>query len=92
MQEYEKYYAPQLKSIGAFETSKHSSHHVLSSCMIENGYIVTGHSDSTFKIWMLNPDYFDTPFLSKRNKPLRAVDFKRRTKTTHRPFQLVKSV
>ena len=51
--------------------------------------MVTGHSDSTFKIWMLNPDFFETPFLAKRGKALRPIDFKKRSKTAHRPFQLV---
>lgn len=57
-----------LKSLGAFELSKHASHHILSSCMINGVFLATGHADSTFKIWTLNPQFFDTPFTTNGQK------------------------
>lgn len=57
-----------LKYQGAFELSKHASHHVLSACLINGAYLATGHTDSTLRIWQLNPLYFDTPFSSVAQK------------------------
>lgn len=57
-----------LKSLGAFELSKHASHHILSSCMINGVFMATGHADSTFKLWTLNPQYFDTSFTTNGQK------------------------
>ena len=57
--------------------------------MIDKSYVVTGHSDSTFKIWMLNPDFFETPFISKQAKPIKPDDFLKKSKLSQRPFQLV---
>jgi WD40 repeat protein len=59
-----------LKYIGAFELSKHASHHVLSSCLINGAYLATGHADSTLRIWQLNPLYFDTPYSSLAHKKI----------------------
>lgn len=57
-----------LKYLGAFELAKHSSHHVLSSCMVNGVFMATGHADSTFRLWLLNPQYFDTSFTTAGQK------------------------
>lgn len=59
-----------LKYLGAFELSKHASHHVLSTCFINGAFMATGHVDSTFKIWLLNPQFFDTCFTSLVQKKI----------------------
>lgn len=67
---FDKLKSSVLKYLGAFELSKHASHHVLSSCIINGVYMATGHVDSTFKIWLLNPQYFDTSFTSTVQKKI----------------------
>jgi len=69
---FEKLKSASLKYLGAFELSKHASHHVLSNCSINGVFMATGHADSTFKIWLLNPRYFDTPFSSSAKRPVTA--------------------
>lgn len=64
----DKYKSASLKYLGAFELSKHASHHVLSSCLINGVFMATGHVDSTFKLWLLNPQYFETTFTSVGHK------------------------
>lgn len=64
----EKYKSSALKYLGAFELSKHASHHVLSSCLVNGVFMATGHADSTFKLWLLNPHYFDTSFSTAGQK------------------------
>lgn len=64
----DKYKNSALKYLGAFELAKHASHHVLSSCMINGVFMATGHADSTFRIWLLNPQYFDTSFTTTGQK------------------------
>ena len=64
----EKLKTASLKYLGAFELSKHSSHHVMSSCMINGVFLATGHADSSLKIWSLNPKYFETSFTSHGQK------------------------
>lgn len=61
---FDKLKKSDLQYLGAFELAKHSSHHVLSSCSINGVYMATGHVDSTFKIWLMNPQFFDTTFSS----------------------------
>lgn len=86
-----------LTLIGGFQTSKHSSHHILSATNLNNSFLVTGHSDSTFKIWFLNPSYFQTPFTQPSikqasSKDLIEEDFTKSVKKPNgvKPFELVK--
>lgn len=67
---FDKLKTPDFKYLGAFELSKHASHHVLSSCLINGVFMATGHVDSTFKIWLLNPHFFDTSFTSSSTKKI----------------------
>lgn len=64
----EKFKSCGLKYLGAFELARHASHHVLSSCLINGVFMATGHADSTFKLWLLNPQYFDTSFTTVGHK------------------------
>jgi len=32
--------------------------------MVDSGHVITGHSDSTFKLWLLNPNVFKSSFMS----------------------------
>lgn len=56
---------PSLKYLGQFELARHASHHVLSSCLVNGVFLATGHLDSSFKLWLLNSQFFETPFSSK---------------------------
>lgn len=67
---FDKLKSAGLQYLGAFELAKHSSHHVLSSCTINGVYMATGHVDSTFKIWLMNPRFFDTSFTSSSQKKI----------------------
>lgn len=72
--EFEKLKKAKLELVGAFQTAKHSSHHILSAAMLSNSFLVTGHSDSTFKIWNISPSYFQTPFANSGIKVAAAKD------------------
>lgn len=92
--DFEKAKKSKLKLIGAYQTSKHSSHHILSATMMNKSYIITGHSDSTFKVWNLNPSYFNTPQASASIKPIASKDLlgddvAKQQKGGHKPFDLV---
>lgn len=84
-----------LRPVGVFQTSKHSSHHVLSAANLNNSFLVTGHSDSTFKIWYLHPGFFQTPFSASSikvvsPKELVEEDFSKKSKRNGiKPFELV---
>lgn len=71
---FEKLKKGKLDLVGAFQTAKHSSHHILSAAMLNNTFVVTGHSDSTFKIWYMSPSYFQTPFANAGIKVAAAKD------------------
>lgn len=71
---FEKLKKGKLELVGGFQTAKHSSHHILSSAMLNNTFFVTGHSDSTFKIWYMTPSYFQTPFANSGIKVAAAKD------------------
>lgn len=72
--DFDKLKKGKLELIGAFQTAKHSSHHVLSAAVLSNTFLVTGHSDSTFKIWYMTPSYFQTPFANSGIKTVAAKD------------------
>lgn len=73
---FEELKSSALSYLGGFEMSKHASHHVLSSCLINGAYLATGHADSTLRIWQLNPLYFDTPFSSVAQKKVSNEEIK----------------
>lgn len=93
--DFEKLKKSKLSLVGTYQTSKHSSHHILSFCNLNNAFVVTGHSDSTFKIWYLSPSYFQTPFANASikavsSKDLVEEDFSKSKKTNGvKPFELV---
>jgi hypothetical protein len=78
-----------LNLIGSQEISTHSSFHTLAACNVEDRFYMTGHSDSTFRIWGFNHDYFMTPFNRKSDTKLaRTDDFLNSVKTS-KPFSLL---
>lgn len=77
-----------LKPIVQVQMSNHSSHHILSSCKVHDLYFVTGHTDSTFKIWGFNPDFFVTSHSKGSGKQLRVYDLKDPRKE-NKPFNLI---
>ena len=93
--EFDKLKKGKLSAVGSFQTSKHSSHHILAAANLNNSFLVTGHSDSTFKIWYLNPGYFQTPFSNPSvkavtSKDLVEEDFSKTKKSSGtKPFELV---
>jgi hypothetical protein len=93
--DFEKLKKGKLSLVGGFQTSKHSSHHILSMAHLNETFLVTGHSDSTFKIWFLNPSYFQTPFATPGikavgSKDLAEEDFiKGKRGGSSKPFELV---
>lgn len=77
-----------LKLIASQEISKHPSFHTLSAFNLDNKYFITGHSDSTFKIWEFNQDFFVTPTKKSSTKVIRIDDFLNPDKK-EKPFKLV---
>ena len=93
--DFDKLKKAKLSLVGAFQTSKHSSHHILAATNLNNSFLVTGHSDSTFKVWYLNPGYFQTPFSNPSVKTVTAKDLveedfaKAKKSSGPKPFELV---
>lgn len=72
--DFEKMKNARLNLVGAYQTAKHSSHHILSAAMLSGSFMVTGHSDSTFKIWLMCPGYFNTAFTAAGTKMVAGKD------------------
>ena len=93
--DFDKLKKSKLNLVGSYQTAKHSSHHVLCATTLSNAFLVTGHSDSTFKIWFMNPGYFQTSFTAVGMKAVAAKDlieeeFSKKKKTSGaKAFQLV---
>lgn len=94
--DFERLRKAKLNIVGAFQTSKHSSHHILSQTTLNDSFFITGHSDSTFKIWYLNPSYFQTAFTTSGikavgSRELIEEDFVKGKKNNGtKPFELVR--
>jgi len=73
--DYKELCKTKLKLIGCQEISSHPSFHTLSGFNLENKFFITGHSDSTFKIWEFNQNYFVTPTQHNSTKRIRIDDF-----------------
>jgi WD40 repeat protein len=78
----------QLEHVGNWPLTPHTTHHTYSSCVIENRFYVTGHSDCTFKIWCMNPNYFMTPDNCSTGGSVRTADFQK-PGTKAKPLRLV---
>lgn len=95
--DFDKLKKAKLSQVGSFQTSKHSSHHILSMVNLNDSFLITGHSDSTFKIWFLNPSYFQTPFATPGIKAVGSKDLveeefiKGKKSGSSKPFELVPS-
>lgn len=93
--DFDKVKKSKLSLVGSYQTAKHSSHHVLCASTLSDSFMVTGHSDSTFKIWLMNPSYFQTPFTAAGSKHVAGKDlidedFSKKKKTAgSKAFQLV---
>lgn len=93
--DFNKLKKAKLNHVGSFQTAKHSSHHVLCADILSHSFVVTGHSDSTFKIWYMSPNYFQTQYSASQLKPVQAKelveeDFDKKKKNTGpKAFELV---
>lgn len=95
--DFNKLKKSKLHHVGSFQTAKHSSHHVLCADIMSNSFLVTGHSDSTFKIWYMSPHYFQTQFSAVHLKVFQGKDLieeefdKKKKNSGQKAFELVGS-
>ena len=86
--DYKSLVDSKIKPIGAFELSKHTSHHVHCSYLLNENIMLTGHSDCTFKIWGLNPDYFNSRSLVPKKNTMQKSTKMEDLSEKKQPFRL----
>lgn len=87
--EYKALTESKIKPIGAYELSKHTSHHIHSSCLLNENVIITGHSDCTFKIWGLNTDFFNSKAITSKKNTLQKSHKLEDLKERKLPFKIL---